>query len=119
VSVLDRNSGDHYELSDLEAPEPKMKVSELERYARTPRGVPKAEFASQNWYCNVCCLDPRPKCRNHEAGVRPLKHRRKCNRFIKKYGVEMSKPEVSHALEPTGQTLSHTSATFSLGATGE
>jgi uncharacterized protein YeaO (DUF488 family) len=64
---------------------------------RPPRGVPKAEFASQNWY-DVWFpnLSPTPETMKlgQEADT-PAKWAA----FGKKYRAEMAAPDAAHALE--------------------
>ena len=78
---------------------------------RPPRGVPKAEFASQNWYdVWFPTLAPSVKTLNlGQAAETPAQWAA----FIKKYRAEMSKPEAGHALELLAR-LSH-SSNFSVG----
>ena len=64
---------------------------------RPPRGVPKAEFASQNWY-DVWFPILAPSVETMKLG-QAAETPAQWATFIKKYRVEMSKPEVSHALE--------------------
>lgn len=64
---------------------------------RPPRGVPKAEFASRNWY-DVWFPNLAPSVETMKLGqeaVTPAQW----SAFAKKYRAEMSKPEAQHALE--------------------
>jgi uncharacterized protein YeaO (DUF488 family) len=64
---------------------------------RPPRGVPKAEFASRNWY-DVWFPNLAPSVETLKLGqeaVTPAQW----SAFAKKYRAEMSKPEAQHALE--------------------
>ncbi len=78
---------------------------------RPPRGVPKSEFASRNWY-DVWFPNLAPSVETmkvgHEANT-PAQW----SAFVKKYRAEMSTPEISHTLELLA-TLSHQS-NFSVG----
>jgi uncharacterized protein YeaO (DUF488 family) len=78
---------------------------------RPPRGVPKAEFASRNWY-DVWFPNLAPSLETmkfaHEAET-PAQWAA----FFKKYRAEMSTPENSHAIELLA-ALSHQS-NFSVG----
>lgn len=64
---------------------------------RPPRGVPKAEFASRNWY-DVWFPNLAPSVETMKLGqdaVTPAQW----SAFAKNYRAEMSKPEAQHALE--------------------
>lgn len=76
---------------------------------RPPRGVPKSEFAAQNWY-HVWFpnLAPSVETLGHMATT-PAQWAA----FIKKYRREMSTPEASHTLEVLA-VLSH-NTNFSVG----
>jgi uncharacterized protein YeaO (DUF488 family) len=78
---------------------------------RPPRGVPKAEFASQNWY-DVWFPTLAPSVETMKLG-QAAETPAQWATFIKKYRAEMSKPEASHALELLAR-LSHGS-NFSVG----
>ena len=78
---------------------------------RPPRGVPKAEFASQNWY-DVWFPNLAPSIETMKLGQEAETPQRWAT-FIKKYKTEMSKPEANHALELLAM-LSH-SSNFSVG----
>ena len=78
---------------------------------RPPRGVPKAEFASQNWY-DVRFPTLAPSVETMKLG-QAADTPAQWAAFIKKYRAEMSKPEASHALELLAR-LSH-SSNFSVG----
>jgi uncharacterized protein YeaO (DUF488 family) len=64
---------------------------------RPPRGVPKEEFAAQDWY-DVWFPNLAPSAETmklgHEAAT-PAQW----SAFVKKYQAEMSLPQASHALE--------------------
>ena len=78
---------------------------------RPPRGVPKTEYASQNWY-DVWFPNLAPSLETmkfaHEA-----KSPAQWAQFIKKYRAEMTTPECRHAIELLA-VLSHHS-NFSVG----
>lgn len=78
---------------------------------RPPRGVPKEEFASQNyydvWYPNLSPSAESVKLALH--GTSPADWKA----FVKKYRSEMSTPENSRTLDLLA-ALSHT-ANFSVG----
>jgi uncharacterized protein YeaO (DUF488 family) len=78
---------------------------------RPPRGVPKAEFASGNWY-DVWYPNLAPSAPLVKAALgaeSPVEWRD----FVRKYRAEMAQPEASHTLELLA-ALSH-KADFSLG----
>ncbi len=64
---------------------------------RPPRGVPKSEFASRDWYdVWFPILAPSvPTMKLAQAATTPAQWAA----FRRKYRAEMSKPEVSHAIE--------------------
>jgi len=64
---------------------------------RPPRGVPKTEFASQNWY-DVWFPNLAPSVETMKLG-RQAKTPSQWAKFIKKYRAEMGTPENSHAIE--------------------
>ncbi|MBT0959600.1 DUF488 domain-containing protein [Denitromonas iodatirespirans] len=78
---------------------------------RPPRGVPKAEFASQNWY-DVWFPNLAPSLETMKLG-QAAKTPAEWAAFIKKYRAEMSTPESRHAIALLA-TLSHQS-NFSVG----
>ena len=78
---------------------------------RPPRGVPKAQFASQNWY-DVWYPNLAPSVETMkmaQAAETPAEW----SAFVKKYQAEMATPEASHSIELLA-TLSHHS-NFSVG----
>ncbi len=78
---------------------------------RPPRGVPKAEFSSQNWY-DVWYPNLAPSVETMkmaQAAETPLEW----NAFVRKYKAEMATPDASHSIELLA-TLSHHS-NFSVG----
>lgn len=64
---------------------------------RPPRGVPKAEFASQNWY-DVWFPNLAPSLETMKLGQQASTPAQWAA-FIKKYRGEMTSPENSHAIE--------------------
>ncbi len=64
---------------------------------RPPRGVPKAEFASQNWY-DVWFPNLAPSVETMKLG-QEAKTPAQWAKFIKKYRAEMATPENSHVIE--------------------
>ncbi len=64
---------------------------------RPPRGVPKAEFASRNWY-DVWFPNLAPSVETMKYGL-AAETPAQWARFIKKYRAEMATPENSHALD--------------------
>lgn len=78
---------------------------------RPPRGVPKAEFASHNWY-DVWFPTLAPSVETLRLGQQ-AETPAQWAAFVKKYKADMSSHEASHALELLA-TLSH-SSNFSVG----
>lgn len=78
---------------------------------RPPRGVPKAEFASQNWY-DVWFPNLAPSLETMKLG-QAAETPAQWNAFIRKYRAEMASPEASHAIALLA-ALSHHSQ-FSVG----
>jgi len=78
---------------------------------RPPRGVPKAEFASQNWY-DVWFPNLAPSVETMKLG-QEAKTPAQWAKFVKKYRAEMATPENSHAIELLA-ALSH-QCNFSVG----
>ena len=78
---------------------------------RPPRGVPRKEFASGNWYdVWFPLLAPSPetvKLALRAAGPKAW------TAFAKKYRAEMARPEANHALELLAALSHH--ADFSVG----
>lgn len=63
---------------------------------RPPRGVPKAQFAKQNWY-DVWFPNLAPSVPTMKLGLR-AESDADWSRFARKYRAEMSKPEARHDL---------------------
>jgi len=78
---------------------------------RPPRGVPKAQFAAQNWY-DVWFPNLAPSVETMKLGQQ-AETPAQWAAFTKKYRAEMARPEATHTLELFA-ALSHTS-NFSVG----
>jgi uncharacterized protein YeaO (DUF488 family) len=78
---------------------------------RPPRGVPKAEFASRNWY-DVWFPNLAPSLETMKLG-QAATTAAEWARFVKQYRAEMATPESSHALALLA-ALSH-QTDFSVG----
>ncbi len=78
---------------------------------RPPRGVPKAAFASQNWY-DVWFPNLAPSVETMKLGQEAITPAQWAA-FTKKYRTEMATPDNSHALELLA-ALSHNTH-FSVG----
>jgi uncharacterized protein YeaO (DUF488 family) len=78
---------------------------------RPPRGVPKSEFASQNWY-DVWFPNLAPSVETMKLGLSAATPAQ-WSRFSRKYRKEMSDPGPTHDLALLA-ALSHTS-NFSVG----
>ncbi len=78
---------------------------------RPPRGVPKKDFASKNWY-DVWLPNISPSAETMKLG-KSVKSEREWLAFEKKYRAEMAKPENNLILELLA-ALSH-QTNFSVG----
>lgn len=78
---------------------------------RPPRGVPKSEFAAQNWY-DVWFPNLAPGAETVKL-AQTAATPGEWAAFVKKYRAEMAAPDASHALELLA-ALSH-SSNFSVG----
>jgi uncharacterized protein YeaO (DUF488 family) len=78
---------------------------------RPPRGVPKARFASENWY-DVWFPNLAPSLATMKLGQKAATPAQ-WSAFVKKYKAEMAAPEARHDLELLA-VLSHTTD-FSVG----
>lgn len=78
---------------------------------RPPRGVPKAEFSTQNWY-DVWYPDLAPSVDTLKLGQQ-AQTATQWTAFMKKYRAEMTRPEASRTLDLLA-ALSRTS-NFSVG----
>lgn len=64
---------------------------------RPPRGVPKAKFASENWY-DVWFPTLAPSVPTMKIAL-GAKTPAQWNTFVRKYKAEMSRPDARHALD--------------------
>jgi len=78
---------------------------------RPPRGVPRTEFASHNWY-DVWFPNLAPSVGTMKLGQQATTPAQWAS-FMRKYRAEMASPEASHAIQLLA-TLSHQS-NFSVG----
>jgi uncharacterized protein YeaO (DUF488 family) len=78
---------------------------------RPPRGVPKTEFASQNWY-DVWFPNLAPSVETMKLG-RSASNPAQWQVFIKKYRAEMGTPENSRTIELLAALSHH--CNFSVG----
>ena len=78
---------------------------------RPPRGVPKTEFASQNWY-DVWFPNLAPAVETMKLG-QEASTPSQWDKFCRKYRTEMATPENSHSIELLA-VLSH-QTNFSIG----
>jgi uncharacterized protein YeaO (DUF488 family) len=78
---------------------------------RPPRGVPKTEFASQNWY-DVWFPNLAPSVETMKLGQEAETPAQRAA-FFKKYRAEMATPDSRHSLQLLA-TLSH-QTNFSVG----
>ena len=95
-------------LGSLRAPGEGTRIGTVRR---PPRGVPKAEFAAQNWY-DVWFPNLSPSVATMKLG-QAAESPAQWSAFAKKYRAEMAAPEARHDLELLA-ALSHT-ADFSVG----
>ena len=78
---------------------------------RSPRGVPKSAFASQNWY-DVWFPNLAPSAQSVKAALE-AKTPAQWKAFSKKYRAEMATPENARTLDVLAALSSH--ANFSVG----
>jgi uncharacterized protein YeaO (DUF488 family) len=78
---------------------------------RPPRGVPKSEFSSGNWY-DVWLPNLAPSAETVKLGLRAASAR-EWGAFVRRYRAEMAKPENGRVLDLLA-ALSHES-NFSVG----
>lgn len=78
---------------------------------RPPRGVPKSEFATRDWY-DVWFPNLAPSLETMKQAL-AAQTPAQWNAFVRKYKAEMAAPDACHAIELLA-TLSHHSD-FSLG----
>jgi len=79
---------------------------------RPPRGVPKSQFASGNWY-DVWYPNLAPSVETMKVGQAAGADERAWAAFGKRFRAEMGQPDAARSLDLLA-TLSHT-ANFSLG----
>ncbi|MCY1541946.1 hypothetical protein D9M68_776630 [compost metagenome] len=77
---------------------------------RPPRGVPKTEFASQNWY-DVWYPNLAPSAETMKLGqeAQATQAPAQWNAFVRKYKAEMAEADASRSLDLLA-ALSHTAA---------
>jgi uncharacterized protein YeaO (DUF488 family) len=73
---------------------------------RPPRGVPKSEFSSQNWY-DVWFPNLAPSIETMKIG-QGARTPVQWSAFVRKYRSEMARPEASHALDLLAALSHHT-----------
>jgi uncharacterized protein YeaO (DUF488 family) len=95
----------------LGSPRMKGEGTRIGTVRRPPRGVPKAEFATRNWY-DVWFPGLAPSVETMKLGQAAATPAQWAV-FIRKYRAEMSAPEASHALELLAALSQDTS--FSVG----
>jgi len=78
---------------------------------RPPRGVPKSEFASRNYY-DVWFPTLAPSLATMKLGLAAVTPAQ-WTKFAKKYRSEMAKPDASHAAQVLAELSHHTN--FSVG----
>ncbi|KRA72866.1 hypothetical protein ASD78_14720 [Lysobacter sp. Root667] len=95
----------------LGSPRAKGEGTRIGTVRRPPRGVPKAEFASQDWY-DVWFPTLAPSAeivKQAQDAQTPAQW----NAFVRKYKVEMAAPDASHALQLLATLSRHSD--FSVG----
>ena len=95
----------------LGTPRAKGEGTRIGTVRRPPRGVPKSEFASQNWY-DVWFPILAPSLELMKL-AQQARTDAQWTRFMKRYRAEMAKPDASHALELLATLSQHTN--FSVG----
>jgi uncharacterized protein YeaO (DUF488 family) len=78
---------------------------------RPPRGVPKVEFASQNWY-DVWYPNLAPSAETMKEGQQ-ADTEAQWNAFVRRYRSEMKQPDAARTIELLAQLSRH--ANFSVG----
>ena len=78
---------------------------------RPPRGVPKSEYAKQNWY-DVWLPNVAPTLELMKLG-RSAGSEKEWRVFVRKYRIEMAKPEQSRILDLLAALSHH--ANFAIG----
>lgn len=95
----------------LGSPRAKGEGTRIGTVRRPPRGVPKAEFASQDWY-DVWFPNLAPSAeivKQAQDAQTPAQW----NAFVRKYKAEMAAPDASHALQLLATLSRHSD--FSVG----
>jgi len=95
----------------LGTPRTKDEGTRIGTVRRPPRGVPRTEFASQDWY-DVWFPNLAPSAETMKLG-QAAGTPREWAAFFKKYKAEMAKPDNAHAIRLLA-TLSH-QTNFSVG----
>lgn len=95
----------------LGSPRVKGEGTRIGTVRRPPRGVPKSEFAAQNWY-DVWFPNLAPSLETMKLGQQ-ARTPAQWAAFARKYRSEMAKPDSRHALELLA-ALSH-QCNFSVG----
>ncbi len=78
---------------------------------RPPRGVPKSEFASQNWY-DVWYPNLAPSVETMKLG-QEAETPKQWEQFVRKYRSEMAAPDAQRSIELLAALSHH--ASFSVG----
>jgi uncharacterized protein YeaO (DUF488 family) len=81
----------------LGSPREKHEGTRIGTVRRPPRGVPKSEFASQDWY-DAWFPTLAPSLETMKLGQQATTEAQ-WTTFIRKYKSEMSAPDASHALD--------------------
>lgn len=95
----------------LGSPRAKGEGTRIGTVRRPPRGVPKTEFASQDWY-DVWFPNLAPSAeivKQAQDAQTPAQW----NAFVRKYKAEMAAPDASHALQLLATLSRHSD--FSVG----
>ena len=95
----------------LGTPRSKGEGTRIGTVRRPPRGVPKSEFASQNWY-DVWFPNLAPSDATVKLG-QGTATKAQWAAFARKYRAEMTKPDASRALDVLAALSRH--ADFSVG----
>jgi len=95
----------------LGSPRMKGEGTRIGTVRRPPRGVPKAEFATRNWY-DVWFPNLAPSAATVRSGLHATTEREWAN-FAKKYRAEMATPDNCRTLDLLAALSHH--ANFSVG----
>jgi uncharacterized protein YeaO (DUF488 family) len=95
----------------LGSPRHKNEGTRIGTVRRPPRGVPKSEFAAQNWY-DVWYPNLAPSVDTMQLGL-GAQTAAQWQKFVRKYRAEMNEPDASRSLDVLA-ALSHHSD-FSVG----